>query len=154
MHSPEASQLFDFLASLLRYDPADRLSAHEALCHPFLAPIFPFGAIIRGGSQARWPYDRAKSAESTVTQPALSSEVNLHFTVSEAAVDAFTTDRPAKLPTCNSTFDIDIDGPRGLRHERQEAHWDMLTGQAHWGLGGGRKRTLSLLESDHVQSCG
>jgi dual-specificity kinase len=30
-----AGDLIDLLYGLLRYDPSDRLSAREALCHPF-----------------------------------------------------------------------------------------------------------------------
>jgi hypothetical protein len=41
-----AQQLVDLLARLLTYDPAERLDAREALCHPFLAPTFPFRALL------------------------------------------------------------------------------------------------------------
>ena len=42
----DAQQLVDLLAKLLVYDPRARLSAHDALCHPFLAPVFPFRAVL------------------------------------------------------------------------------------------------------------
>ena len=41
-----AQQLVDLLARLLTYDPAERLDAREALCHPFLSPTFPFRALL------------------------------------------------------------------------------------------------------------
>ena len=44
--SADAQQLLDLIARLLVYDPAARLSARDALCHPFLAPAFPFGALM------------------------------------------------------------------------------------------------------------
>ena len=42
---PEAL-LVDLVARLLQYDPAARLSPAQALAHPFLAPLFPFGALV------------------------------------------------------------------------------------------------------------
>jgi hypothetical protein len=42
----EALQLVDLISQLLSYDPAARPTAQQALCHPFLAPLFPFRSIL------------------------------------------------------------------------------------------------------------
>ena len=47
--SSDASLLLDLITRLLAYDPAERPSALQALCHPFIAPVFPFGAVLHAG---------------------------------------------------------------------------------------------------------
>ena len=42
----EAQLFVDLVARLLAYDPGERLSASEALCHPFIAPAFPFHVLV------------------------------------------------------------------------------------------------------------
>ena len=44
MTSKDDQMLIDLIAKLLQYDPKARPSAKEALCHPFLAPVFLSGA--------------------------------------------------------------------------------------------------------------
>ena len=44
--SSDALLLLDLITRLLSYTPAERPSAQQALCHPFIAPVFPFGAVL------------------------------------------------------------------------------------------------------------
>jgi len=64
--STEAQQLMDLLGRLLVYDPSDRLTPAQAIVHPFFAPLFPFGALVRappaaGGAGAREPKEGVKA---------------------------------------------------------------------------------------------
>ena len=60
--SSEASLFLDLIARLLSYDPSERVSAPEALCHPFLAPVFPFGAVLRRHSSASLLLDHRRES--------------------------------------------------------------------------------------------
>lgn len=64
--SCEAQLLFDLIAKLLTYDSAERLSAVQALAHPFFAPILPFPSIL-----APWvPQATMASGEPATSLPA------------------------------------------------------------------------------------
>jgi len=58
----EQQFFMDFLAKILRYDACSRLSPAEALCHPFLAPVFPFQWFAKG----TYPLSEPNSNEKVV----------------------------------------------------------------------------------------
>lgn len=38
--NPEHQEFFDFISSMLMYDPTERISLHEAFRQPFFSPYF------------------------------------------------------------------------------------------------------------------
>lgn len=78
--SIEAQQLIDLIARLLTYDPNERPTARQALCHPFLAPVFPFAAAVR--TALRSVEHRAAADSSEETKP------HVNAGMEQGAIDA------------------------------------------------------------------
>ena len=62
----EAQQLVDLIARLLVYDPETRLTARQALCHPFFSPVFPF-ALLASPLAATAAHEASGSADDGAT---------------------------------------------------------------------------------------
>ncbi|CAM9714227.1 unnamed protein product [Choristocarpus tenellus] len=138
--------LLDLLAGLLKLDPDDRLTPHQALMHPFFGEAFPFAATLGVHISAGLGGD----VTSLQTQPQIQS-----LTPVSVATTARFAHAGAAVPM-----------PRGLPSElpvpgksRQAAHQGMLKGlriRSPWsntnlGGGGDQNSKYILKNNDAVQ---
>ena len=85
MTSKDDQMLIDLIAKLLQYDPKARPCAKEALCHPFLAPVFPFRALVASSDGERAAKVEEPAAATKEEGAVVQKEVNVKRSPAKAA---------------------------------------------------------------------